>query len=261
LGSRYVSGGSIPKNWELHRKLFSIVGNYVARCILTLKYKDFTSGFRATRRHQLLQILPKQFITNHYAYKIQLLWLLHKNKALILEYPIEFIDRSMGYSKLPKNTIIDSLNLVFTLRYHEIKDYLKMCFVGSLGILVQFGVYNFLRHMTHLSPFDASQIAVFAAIINNFILNNKFTFKTKNKISRFLKMKRLILFTLYSLTIIKLQSYWMHFGINYFGGGSLHENLIMGSGIGLISLLNYYIYSRHIWKESISLGINKETPS
>lgn len=126
LGSRYIAGGSIPKDWSLHRKLCSILGNYVARTVLTLKYKDFTSGFRATRRNQLINILPSQFITNHYAYKMQLLWLLHKNKARILEYPIEFIDRNQGYSKLPKNTIIDSLRVVFTLRYQEIKPYLKM---------------------------------------------------------------------------------------------------------------------------------------
>lgn len=181
LGSRYVKGGSIPKDWELHRKLFSILGNYVARAVLTPKYKDFTSGFRATRRQQLLKILPRSFLTNHYAYKIQLLWLLHKNKAKIREYPIDFIDRNEGYSKLPKNSIVDSLRVVFTLRYHEIKRYLKMCLVGSLGIAVQFVTYNILREYFQFSPFQASQIAVCAAIINNFILNNKITFGNKIK--------------------------------------------------------------------------------
>lgn len=88
LGSRYVDGGSIPNNWELHRKLFSILGNYIARAVLTPKYKDFTSGFRATRRQQLIKILPDQFLTNHYAYKMQLLWLLHKNKAKFVSIPL-----------------------------------------------------------------------------------------------------------------------------------------------------------------------------
>ena len=121
LGSRYVSGGSIPDNWALQRKLFSILGNYVARTALTYQYKDFTSGFRATRREHLLNILPERFLSNDYAYKIQLLWLLHKNKAKIMEYPIEFIDRDKGNSKLPKNSIMDSLRVVCTLRFHELK--------------------------------------------------------------------------------------------------------------------------------------------
>ncbi|VEB36140.1 glycosyltransferase [Legionella cherrii] len=251
LGSRYVKGGSIPKDWELHRKLFSILGNYVARAVLTPKYKDFTSGFRATRRQQLLKILPRSFLTNHYAYKIQLLWLLHKNKAKIREYPIDFIDRNEGYSKLPKNSIVDSLRVVFTLRYHEIKRYLKMCLVGSLGIAVQFVTYNILREYFQFSPFQASQIAVCAAIINNFILNNKITFGNKNKTAWSLKLKRLLLFTLYSVFIINLQSFWLRFGILCFGEGPLRENIIMGAGIGLMSLLNYYAYSRHIWAEKL----------
>ncbi|MCW8398384.1 glycosyltransferase family 2 protein [Legionella sp. PATHC038] len=249
LGSRYVKGGSIPKDWEFHRKLFSILGNYVARAVLTPKYKDFTSGFRATRRQQLLKILPRSFLTNHYAYKIQLLWLLHKNKAKIREYPIDFIDRNEGYSKLPKNSIVDSLRVVFTLRYHEIRRYLKMCLVGSLGIAVQFITYNILREYFQFSPFQAAQIAVCAAIINNFILNNKITFADKNKTAWSLKLKRLLLFTLYSVFIINLQSFWLRFGILCFGEGPLRENIIMGAGIGLMSLLNYYAYSRHIWAE------------
>lgn len=247
VGSRYVANGSIPANWEFHRKLFSIVGNYIARAVLTSKYKDFTSGFRATRRNYLIKVLPPKFLTNHYAYKLQLLWLLHKNKAKICEFPIDFIDRDKGDSKLPKNSIIDSLRVVFTLRYYELRRYLKMCLVGSMGMLVQFAVYNLLRDYLHLPPFNASQLAVLAAIINNFILNNKITFHSKQQISRALKMQRLAIFAIYSISIIYLQSYWLDFGLFCFGDGPLQENLIMGMGIGLISLLNYFTYSRHIW--------------
>ncbi len=121
IGSRYVSGGSIPSNWGLHRKFLSVLGNYVARLVLSFKYKDFTSGFRATHRRVLVDVLPKHFLSNHYAYKLHLLWILHQNKARICEIPIDFIDREKGLSKLPANSIIDSLRVVFTLRLLEIK--------------------------------------------------------------------------------------------------------------------------------------------
>jgi dolichol-phosphate mannosyltransferase len=245
VGSRYVKGGSIPADWGLHRKLFSIVGNLVARTILTPKYKDFTSGFRATRRHYLQKILPDKFLSNHYAYKLQLLWLLHKSRAKICEYPIEFIDREKGESKLPKNSIHDSLRVIFLLRFDELKRYFKMCLVGSLGMAIQFIVYNLLR--SYLPPFNASQIAVGAAIINNFILNGRFTFKNTG---HSFKAKRLAGFALYSLAMIYLQSYWLKLGVSYFGTGPLSENLILAIGIGLGSLLNYFTYSRHIWPES-----------
>ena len=247
VGSRYVKGGSIPKNWGWHRKLFSVLGNYVARVILTLKYKDFTSGFRATRRPILTKILPKKFLSNHYAYKLQLLWLLHKGGAKIREFPIAFLDRTKGESKLPKNSIADSLRVVFTLRYYELKRYFQMCLVGALGVFVQIAVYNLLR--THMSPFNASQIAVLAAIINNFMLNSRFTFKNRLKTNRAFKAKRLAGFAVYSFVMIYLQSFWLELGISYFGSGALRENIILAVGMGLGSLLNYFIYSRHIWPE------------
>lgn len=121
IGSRYVRGGQIPKDWGWNRKLLSILGNYIARFVLTPKYKDFTSGFRATHRLALAKALPEMFLSNNYAYKLQLLWLLHKNKSQITEYPITFVDRQKGLSKLPANSILDSLWVIFTLRYHALK--------------------------------------------------------------------------------------------------------------------------------------------
>ncbi|MBA3535645.1 MAG: glycosyltransferase family 2 protein [Tatlockia sp.] len=251
VGSRYVAGGSIPRNWGLHRKLFSILGNYIARAVLTSKYKDFTSGFRATRSQILKKVLPKAFLSNHFAYKLQLLWLLHKGGAQICEHPIEFIDREKGESKLPTNSILDSLRVVFTLRYYELKRYFKMCLVGVLGMAVQFLVYNLLRQ--YLTPFAATQLAVMAAIANNFILNTRFTFKSRLKTNSPYKMKRLLGFFIYSIFTIYLQSYWLSLGVNYFGSGALKENSILAVGIGLLSLLNYFTYSRHIWPESKKL--------
>ncbi|MDF1757111.1 MAG: polyprenol monophosphomannose synthase [Legionellaceae bacterium] len=122
LGSRYVVDGSIPNDWGMRRKLISIVGNQIARMILTGKYKDFTSGFRITRNFFLKNILEDDFISDHYAYKLQLLWMLHKNGAKICEHPIEFIDRTKGQSKLPANSITDSLRVLFLLRLKSIKS-------------------------------------------------------------------------------------------------------------------------------------------
>lgn len=121
VGSRYVKGGTIPSNWGWHRRLLSRLGNVVARCFLSPQYKDFTSGFRASCAQLLKQTLPDQFISAQYAYKLELFWLLHKAGAKILEYPIEFVDRKKGESKLPANSILDSLRVLATLRFRELK--------------------------------------------------------------------------------------------------------------------------------------------
>jgi dolichol-phosphate mannosyltransferase len=248
VGSRYVKGGSIPSDWGWHRRLLSVMGNYVARAVLTFKYKDFTSGFRATRAEYLKPIVSEKFLSNHYAYKLHLLWALHLRGAKIREIPIEFIDRTKGESKLPRNSITDSMRVVLTLRYYAMKRYFKMCFVGALGILVQFGVYNLLR--LHLQPFNASQISVLAAIINNYFLNGRFTFKCNVKIRRLEMCKRLIGFFIYSGLMIYFQSYLLKLGIEYIGAGTIHENTLLALAMSLSSLLNYFIYSRHIWPES-----------
>ncbi len=125
IGSRYLAGGSIPANWGLQRKCLSVLGNQVARMALTRRYYDFTSGFRATRRAALLSTLPDRFYSDHYAYKLHLLWMLHKSKAHILEFPIQFIDREKGVSKLPANSIKDALRVIAKLRYVEAKRFLR----------------------------------------------------------------------------------------------------------------------------------------
>lgn len=125
IGSRYVRGGNIPKHWAWHRKLLSILGNYIARLFLTPKYKDWTSGFRITKSTALQKALPEHFLSKDYAYKLHLFWALHKINSKIYEYPIEFIDRKKGISKLPGNSICDSLKTLFLLRYNSLKRSLK----------------------------------------------------------------------------------------------------------------------------------------
>ena len=247
LGSRYVRGGEIPRNWGWHRRCLSVLGNYIARLMLTPKYKDFTSGFKATRRDPLSKSLPEFFLSNHYAYKLELLWRLHKNKARICEYPIVFIDRTHGQSKLPANSIMDSLRVLFTLRFQKFINYFKMCLVGLSGTAIQYVLYNFLRQK--FSPMSAIQFAVFAAMINNFTLNNRFTFKKHPLTTHYQTIKTFAIFLGYSILMISVQSYWLYLGINYFGSGYLQENLILFSGIVLGSILNYFIYSRFIWRK------------
>lgn len=125
VGSRYVQGGSIPADWGLHRKFLSMLGNKVARLFLTRRYQDFTSGFRMIRKTTLERILPAKFLSDHYAYKLHLMWLLHQHQALIYEYPVEFVDRQWGNSKLPGNSVADALRVLFVIRVNVIKQWIQ----------------------------------------------------------------------------------------------------------------------------------------
>lgn len=249
VGSRYVKGGSIPHNWGLHRKLMSILGNYLSRLLLAPKYKDWTSGFRLTHHSLLRKILPKQFISTNYAYKLELFWLLHINRARIYEYPIHFIDRKKGESKLPKNSILESLWVLTTLRFSTLRNYLKMSAVGFSGMLLQFISYNVLRCYLPLKM--SAQFAILIAIINNFLLNERFTFKKIIFTTLSKKLKKATLFLIYSSFMIVLQSQLLFQLAHLLGKGFFKENLFVLLGVVLGSFVNYYAYTNFIWHEKI----------
>ena len=252
VGSRYIPGGSIPSDWGINRKLLSIAGNWIARLLLTRKYKDLTSGLRATRATYLKKILPAKFLSNHYAYKLQLYWLLYQAKARIVEFPIVFIDREKGNSKLPRNSIIDTLRVLTTLRLAQLRQYLTMCFVGSFGALIQFIVYNCLRN-EHYSAFVSSQIAISAAMLSNFTFNHFITFRRQSRgvpLNKSALINRLTQFILYSVSMVYFQSFLVYLGVHFLGTGTLIENLIVAASIYLGSIVNYLFYSNIIWPKN-----------
>jgi len=249
VGSRYVPGGSMPADWGIHRKLISYLGNFIARSVLwTWQYKDMTSGFRGSKTKFLKKIDLDNLLSKQFAYKIHLYYALHKLGAKIAEYPIDFIDRSKGKSKFPRNNIIDSLRVVFTLRLKEQEKLIKVMIVGSIGAVIQFLIFNLLR--LRLAPEYANTIAVEVAVISNFTINNFWTFK-KEKI-HFRELKKLISkfiqFNLVSLGSIIIQFFTLKIGVSLLGRSLIIENLLVAAGILLGLIWNYIMYTRLIWK-------------
>jgi dolichol-phosphate mannosyltransferase len=250
IGSRYVPGGSMPKDWGIRRKLISYFGNLIARVVfLTFQYRDMTSGYRGTKTNYLKKIDLDNLLSQQYAYKIHLYYALHKLGAHIVEYPIDFIDRTKGKSKFPKNNIVDSLKVVLTLRWRESEKFIKVCFVGFIGAIIQFSFFNFLR--LKISPEYANTIAVEIAIISNFLINNVWTFK-EEKI-HFRQLKKLIFkffqFNLVSLGSILIQFLVMKIGVAFLGRSVIWENILVAIGILIGLIWNYTMYTRLIWQK------------
>lgn len=119
VGSRYVNGGKIEANWAWHRRMISLAGNWVARFFLTWKFRDLTSGLRATKASLLKEIPLDNLLSKNYAYKLHLFWELFQRTNAIVEIPITFIDRQHGASKFPRNNIWESLKVVVLLRFQK----------------------------------------------------------------------------------------------------------------------------------------------
>jgi len=246
VGSRYIPGGKMPADWGIDRKLISYFGNFIARAVLfTPQYKDMTSGFRGTKTKFLKKIDLENLLCKQFAYKIHLYYALHKLRAKIVEYPIEFIDRGKGKSKFPKNNIKDSLKVVFTLRLRESQQFLKFCVVGLVGYII-----------------NASGLAIFAslgfvewliwalstemAIISNFTLNNLWTFKAK-KITGLAIIKKFLQFNLTSAGALLIQTVAGTIG-TYILGPQYRQLLLPFIVVFLVLPYNYFMYTKVIWK-------------
>lgn len=117
IGSRYVSGGSIPREWTLDRKFFSVVGNLTYRVsLLMFDMHDFTTGFRLARvKGYLEKINFEKVFSNSFSYKERLLYEMRKRGAKIKEIPIVFNLRVNGDSKMTTNTIIEQMKVIGTI--------------------------------------------------------------------------------------------------------------------------------------------------
>lgn len=147
-----------------------------------------------------------------------------------------------------------SLCLFFRYSVTEFKGYSKVCLVGLVGMVIQFTGFNLLRHF--ILPQYANAIATELAIISNFILNNSYSFK-QHKVSYTSDgfrgiLKKGLYFNSVSLLSLLIQFVVVTIGVHFFQRGILLENVYVFIGIIIGSLVNYFFYSRLIWKKKSS---------
>ena len=119
IGSRYVDGGTI-KNWSLHRRFLSQFANSYVRMILHTGVADNTTGFVAYRRGAVEYILAYPPHSEGYAFLVEVKYLLKLFSTS--EYPIMYIERREGQSKMSWNIIWESIWLPWRLRFARLKQ-------------------------------------------------------------------------------------------------------------------------------------------
>lgn len=100
VGSRYVVGGELDKEWEYGRVMLSAGANLYARNILRMKTKDVTAGFKCWRRSTLEAIQLDRVRSNGYVFQVEMAYLCEQLGVRVLEVPIYFEDRRIGKSKM-----------------------------------------------------------------------------------------------------------------------------------------------------------------
>lgn len=122
IGSRRVPGGQII-GWSWWRLFMSWGAMSFSRVLLGLKTKDVTAGFRCYRREVLQQIPLAKIKSNGYSFQEEMLFLVEKLGAKVVEVPVVFNDRQKGKSKLAKKDILDFFLIVFKLKWQHVKKY------------------------------------------------------------------------------------------------------------------------------------------
>ena len=115
LGCRYMPGGGI-EGWERHRLWISRGGNFYAKRILHLPYRDLTGGFKCFRRKTLEGIDFDKVQSNGYNFQIELSFYAHQAGFRIKEIPIIFPDRTEGQSKMNVEIFHEALFGIWRLR-------------------------------------------------------------------------------------------------------------------------------------------------
>ena len=184
IGSRYVKGGSIPKEWGLMRRLNSLGGNIVGRYIAGLyRIHDCTAGFRAIKTSLLRKVEFDELGVQGYAFQVALLHEAVSLGAKIEEIPVDFIDRTAGESKLGISDIIEFIVNAWWIRLHSSKTFIKFAVVGLSGVIVNLGIFTLLLQ-ANVNKYIASPISIEVSIITNFLLNNYWTFRSRKSYDR-----------------------------------------------------------------------------
>ena len=108
IGSRYVTGGSIPASWPWYRRELSRWGNRYASGLLRLGVRDATAGFRAHRASFLERLDLESIDTDGYGFQVQLTHRARQAGGSIVEVPIHFGERTRGESKMSGRIIAEA---------------------------------------------------------------------------------------------------------------------------------------------------------
>ena len=119
IGSRYIQGVSVV-NWPIRRLMLSYGANLYSRIITGLPVKDATGGFKAWKREVLASIDIDSVRSQGYSFQIEMNFRAWLKGFSIGEYPIIFIDRTVGESKMSKAIMIEAIFMVWRLRIWKI---------------------------------------------------------------------------------------------------------------------------------------------
>lgn len=250
IGSRYIKGGSIPKEWSFPRKFVSYFGNLFIRIVLLKpSVHDLTTGFRLTRVKGVMDKidLPNLMELNRFAYKVDLMYQSLKNSKKTVEVPLEFATREKDISKFNVKEMISTFKVAIILGIKDKMKFIKFGIVGGTGFVVNYVALRLLRNYG-LTETLSWAFSTELAIINNYIFNNIWTFKDQEIKGLKQTVLKFLQFNLTSAGALIIQAVAGPFGVKLVG---VQYDVLVLAFIVLFLVLpyNFTMYNLVIWKK------------
>ncbi|MGG8405251.1 GtrA family protein [Streptomyces sp. 12297] len=126
------------------------------------------------------------------------------------------------------------------------REIAKFGAVGGLGLLVNLGVFNLLRHTTDLQVVRASVIATVVAIAFNYVGFRYFTYRDRDKGGRTREMTLFLLFSAAGLVIENGVLYAATYGMGW--DSPLQSNIFKFLGIGIATAFRFWSYRTWVFR-------------
>jgi dolichol-phosphate mannosyltransferase len=177
IASRHVEGGGVS-DWSLSRRIISRCAQLIGLAILpevTARVSDPMSGY-----FMILRSSIAGRVLNPLGYKILVEVLGRGKVGWIAEVPYTFRERVEGESKVTNKIYVEYFQHLLRIRLYLLKSsaFFRFCVVGASGVVIDMSLLYLLSdpQMLGWGLTRSKILAAEAALINNFIWNDLWTF-------------------------------------------------------------------------------------
>jgi dolichol-phosphate mannosyltransferase len=246
LASRNVEGGGVSE-WSFLRRILSrgaqILGLIVLPEVIG-RVSDPMSGYFLVRRSAIAG--P---VLSPLGYKILVETVGRGQIDKIAEVGYEFQERQSGDSKVTSRQYWEYIGHLLSLRWSRSGRLLRFLAVGLSGVVVDMTILYLLTDIRtlHLPLTRSAIVAGEVAIINNFIWNDRWTFRSQSlqQKGRRQMLRRFLKFNLVCLMGLILKALFLNFFFNVLQLNQYISNFI---AIALVTVWNYWINVKLSWR-------------
>ncbi|UQA95071.1 GtrA family protein [Streptomyces halobius] len=126
------------------------------------------------------------------------------------------------------------------------REVVKFGAVGGAGVVVNFVVFNLVRHLTEIPVVRASIIATVIATGTNYLGYRYFTYRERDKRGRTRELSLFLLFSVVGLVIENGILYTATYGFDW--DSPLQSNFFKFLGIGVATLFRFWSYRTWVFR-------------